>query len=281
MHGGTGTRGYTIIEVLIFMAISGMMFVMAASFVSGRQAKAEFRQGMNAVNTQIRDAINDVGNGYFPSNSDFRCVAGSSGAPTFPSGVSNQQGTNQGCVFMGKVVQFGVQGTEQRGVSTYTMAGRQYKESQQDAIFPANFSEARPAPVVANTVDMTQRSRLQWGLKFIRARTVAGDAAPGRSLSGIGFFSSFGSYDSAGNLGSGSQSTILVPIVGQSDWSEADMLAAMPSNIVDSNVDNTPHIVLCFEGGANQYGTLTIGGSNGQRLGTIIKIGNSVNICPS
>lgn len=63
MNGGYQSRGYTIVEVLIFMAVSGLMFVMAVVFVSGKQANAEFRQGLYVVNSDIRSVINDVANG--------------------------------------------------------------------------------------------------------------------------------------------------------------------------------------------------------------------------
>lgn len=280
MRGGTRNRGYTIVEVIIFLAISGFMFVLAASFVQGRQGKAEFQQGMNAVNTQVRDVMNDVGNGYFPSNENFRCEA-TSGAPSFPTGgTAKAQGTNQGCVFMGKVMHFGVAGTDLSGYSIYTLAGRQYKGTQQEGIFPTSFSEARPVVVRASTVDMTDRGRLKWGLRITKATTTATDPNGVRPLSGIGFFSSFGSYETSDSLSSGSQSTVVVPIFGPLDASEDAMMGAINSYVVDGNVDRTPNIVLCFEGGRGQFGTLTLGGGEGQRLGTSVKTSNADNICP-
>src|SRR5947209_7153977 len=100
MKGGkTKTpRGYTIVEVMIFLAVSGFMFIIAAQFVSGKQAHAEFRQGMNDVKAQVQQTINDVANGYFPSNSDFSCNT-ESGRPQ-PDTGSTGQGQNKGCVFM-------------------------------------------------------------------------------------------------------------------------------------------------------------------------------------
>src|ERR1044071_4210461 len=83
MRGGEQKQGYTIVEVMVFLAISGFMFLIAAGFVAGRQSTAEFKQGMNSINDQMRQVINDVGNGFYPSNSDFTCNAVLPGQPPF------------------------------------------------------------------------------------------------------------------------------------------------------------------------------------------------------
>src|SRR4051812_20289476 len=98
------TRGYTIVEVMIFMAVSGFMFVIAAYFVNGKQASAEFRQGMNSANTVVQQVMNQINSSFYPSQENFTCKI--TGKPHLFA-TPNKLGTNQECVFLGSVLQFG------------------------------------------------------------------------------------------------------------------------------------------------------------------------------
>ena len=60
------TLGFTIIEVMIFLAVSGVTFLIAAAFINGKEAQAEYSQGMNQVDVNIRTIINDVSDGNYP-----------------------------------------------------------------------------------------------------------------------------------------------------------------------------------------------------------------------
>lgn len=274
---GTGLkhkhRGYTIIEVMIFMAVSGFMFVIAAGFISGKQSKAEFKQSMSAINSDVQRVINDVSNGFYPSNSDFGCKAVPSGGPPNPSSPPKSQGTNQGCVFGGKVIQFGPHGTNDAGYNIYSVAERQFAPrppALSDTTLPTNFNEAQPV-VVPNLIE---RKTLEWGA------TVCGvkNKTSGSDIGAVGFFQSFGSY-SGGSLESGAQSVAVVNVGltrRQSESQTASDIIGLkaPGNPVESH----PDIEVAFKSDNGQFATLTIGGGNGQRLTTAIKIINS-SVC--
>ena len=66
MDRGRKSGGYTIIEVMIFLAVSAFMFVVAAYFIQGKQANAEFNQGMQAINSSMQKVINDVNDNNYP-----------------------------------------------------------------------------------------------------------------------------------------------------------------------------------------------------------------------
>ncbi|MGH7238724.1 MAG: type II secretion system protein, partial [Candidatus Saccharimonadales bacterium] len=89
----TEGRGFTIIEVMIFLAVSGFMFVIAAVFINGKQDNVAFRQGMEAVASTVTNTIDTVANGEYPSLGNFTCNAGVGGQPTFTGG-STGQGSN-------------------------------------------------------------------------------------------------------------------------------------------------------------------------------------------
>ncbi len=279
MRAGTDSRGYTILEVMIFLAISGFMFVLAAGFVSGKQSRSEFRQGMNDINTQVQQVINDVSNGFYPSNNTFTCKdIGAGSAPQLSAGSSGTQGSNQGCIFLGKVIQFGVSGSNGLDYNTFTVAGRQYKISSSDGTLVTLLAEAKPTAVCGVTpatcpdasFDLTDRKTLQWGTRVTKIFSASIPA-----ISAVGFFGSLGSYNNtSGELQSGSQNVAVVPLDGALNQTEAQ-LAQKIATITDASIDNNPNITICLEGGGSQFGTLNIGGGNGQRLTTSINISNT------
>lgn len=86
LGGVRGTKGYTIIEVMIFMVVSGGLLVSVLGSISGQQQKTRFQTGVRDFESQIQDMINDVETGYYPSNGD--------------------PGTTATKIFIGKGIQF-------------------------------------------------------------------------------------------------------------------------------------------------------------------------------
>lgn len=95
MLGGKNTQshGYTIVETLIFLAVSGMMFIMAAYFVDGKYEQVQFRTDVRTFSAAIAKVSNDASDGRYPSNSILKC---NTGAQTLV------QGTNNSCIFLGE-----------------------------------------------------------------------------------------------------------------------------------------------------------------------------------
>jgi hypothetical protein len=248
MSVGSKSQGYTIMEVMIFLAVSGFMFVIAATFISGKQAKAEFRQGMTSANNAIQNVINNVNDGFYPSGANFKCTSDDTGgrpqlAPPNVGATTSTQGTKKGCVFMGKVVMFG-------GVT-------------------------EPVAVTGNpTYELTEKANFEGGMTMTRAFLAD---SPGKKLDGIGFYSSFGAYDSGGALESGAQNVVVVAIPGPGNFNPAlsQMATEAEGSSTDANVQANPDITLCFDSGSGQYGTIVLGGPGGQRLATKMQIYSS------
>lgn len=99
--------GFTIVEVMIVLAVSSLLLISAIALIDGRQSKTEFTTGINDEQQQIEQIINETSSGYYPNNDDFSCASSATGPVTFSSGAS-KEGTNAGCIFLGKVVQFGL-----------------------------------------------------------------------------------------------------------------------------------------------------------------------------
>jgi prepilin-type N-terminal cleavage/methylation domain-containing protein len=110
MQGGENRQplGYTIVEVLIVLAISAVMFVIAANFINGKQERTAFIQGVNEMASRLQDTVDQVTNGHY---SDVPISCSAPGGPLDINVSSPQQGKNQECVFLGKIVHFYANGT--------------------------------------------------------------------------------------------------------------------------------------------------------------------------
>lgn len=97
-------NGYTIVEVLIFLAVSGGLLVSAATLINGRQERVRFSQSIDNMAQQLEDVLNDVSTGFYPTAGNIGCTE-TAGTLNISS-VSKEQGTNAGCVFSGKLLSF-------------------------------------------------------------------------------------------------------------------------------------------------------------------------------
>lgn len=116
--------GYTIVEVMIFLAVSGGLLISASALISGRQERTRFTQSVVALEQELQDTFNDVSTGYFPSGEDFTCsVVGVAAAAMIDfEPAASEQGSNSGCIFLGKLIELPV-GTSK--YNSYSMVGLQ------------------------------------------------------------------------------------------------------------------------------------------------------------
>jgi hypothetical protein len=110
--------GYTIMEVLIFLAISGAMFVVAFFGMRSQQDSVGFRQSLDAIELKIRGIFNNVDNGYFGNTGEFTCQAPQAlGFRVVVSQEASEGGSNGECVFIGKTIDFSG-GSSQMNIAT-------------------------------------------------------------------------------------------------------------------------------------------------------------------
>lgn len=122
-----GGKGYTILEVLIFIAVSSLMFVTAIVAIGGRQQQVQFSQGAREFDAKIQDIINDVTTGYFPTNETISCSI-INGEVQVQSSSDQKLGTNDDCIYIGKAVQFQPNG-ESSKIIIYSLAGKRFVDA--------------------------------------------------------------------------------------------------------------------------------------------------------
>ncbi len=137
MKYGPGLRsqrsGYTIIEVMIFFAVSAILFGSVYATFSLQSRRGEFTEGVRKIETSVRDVLNDVETGFYPASRDFRCVVdpGTGAltlAPATGGAADQEQGGKQDCVFLGRAFQFnplnGGGPVSFNSYNVYTIAGK-------------------------------------------------------------------------------------------------------------------------------------------------------------
>lgn len=95
--------GFTIIESLLFLAISSSMLLLGLTFFKAA-SKNHFALAMRDLDSLFQDIINDVSVGYYATNK-YDCTSTGVKPPNFkPSAGVKEQGTNSDCILLGKVV---------------------------------------------------------------------------------------------------------------------------------------------------------------------------------
>lgn len=196
------SNGYTIIEVLIFLAISGMLLIIAFTFLSGSEAHTRFSQSMHDMQSKIQDWTNDVTTGFAgnisgTTNGSIHCKLAGQKPQITDNG--NPSG-NPDCIFLGKAIQFTdsnsppISGQESK-VYAYSIFGRRLDSSGN---LVGDLADANPtaATGVGNNgkTDLTEEYDIGGGAKVLSV-TSAGVANSHMA----GFFLSFNQLNNSTN----------------------------------------------------------------------------------
>lgn len=145
MKGAQG--GFTIIEVMIVLAISGVMLLSAATVFNGRRRNTEFSQAMYDLQSQIQSIANSTSSQAVPGVQQYTC------APTLISGsmrpaLTSGSTTNQDCIYLGEAIQI-VDGSST--ISSYPIFGLRtvYNGGTDSGDAPTTFVDAHPEPAIS------------------------------------------------------------------------------------------------------------------------------------
>lgn len=266
----TESAGFTIVETLIVLAVTGALLVSAIALIQGKQNKTEFYTAINNAQQQIQQIINQSASGYYPNNNSFTCQQGVSGAPTFGangSGSSNQ-GTNGGCIFLGNAVQFGTNANKSQ-LAILPIAGNRLNagdpvttlaDSFPRAIVPATGENNEPAD--ASTTDSLQGGLTVSSMTYTKNNTT--------TPTGIVAFlagdpeGTIASVDSGSNLNSGGQQMSLYVVSGSAPNKSAGDASLQIGNTTvsghkTSNLAAASSVAICLASATtNQSGLIAI-----------------------
>lgn len=245
IRGGVlGIRGYTIVEVMIFLAVSGGLLVAATSIIGGKQERVRFTQSIDRFSQNVQDVLNDVSTGYYPTQGNFSCTnPGAGGVVVFDNNVANSQGTNKDCVFLGKIIQLGT-APDKTAYNVFTMAGIRTATDLSNSgarLLAAGgnpgLQESMNIPVDVEIVDIVSKTN------------------PTRNFDGVAIVSEFSQVSGASRTLSGNASRVTV-------YEYTGGYGA--GNITQSinNFRTTEGIVVCLrQKNTSNFGALIIGAS--------------------
>jgi prepilin-type N-terminal cleavage/methylation domain-containing protein len=205
MKGGKTPLGYTLIEVMIVLAVSGTMFLIAANFISGKQARTAFSQGVNEFASRIEGVAAQVADGQY---SDISWACHDTGTTVIIDFTTpSNQGTNKECVFLGKVIH--VRATAGwTDYDVFSLAGKRLNTAVDPPVPPKNPNEAGGKSIsqLATTSVIPQHLHV----KGVVAKDIIGNS---HTSYGVGFIST-GNFDISNNAINGAQSVGLYYIDG-------------------------------------------------------------------
>lgn len=263
------SHGYTIVESMIFLAVSSALFAMVVVTLQGRQASTEFSAATREMESRIKDIINDVETGYYAGTDGLKCETGPpNGELSFSVPEGGQRGTSGDCMFIGKAIQFGVTGDD-KAYNVLSIAGaRTVWQSGKTTELVDRYDESRPV-AMEQTV---QNMRLPTGLVF------AGMRASHGLRSTVAFMAPLNNYLSMEGTGSLSLAqAVALPALDKtggsrtSTLSEAvELIKGIRSSHEEMSYDSilTPYVEVCMNGDAvNRHVIYQIG--NAQRRGEV------------
>jgi Tfp pilus assembly protein PilE len=208
--------GYTLIEVMIFLAVSSVLLAVTVVAIRGQQAHTEFTSGVNDLNTKMQQWIDQVANGLSGSTadintSDYNCVvpnpSDNNSLPQLDkvaAGSGTARGANPQCVFLGKAVEFlhtmtdGSASPYDGTIEAYTVIGRRtYTPSGGIETTVDSLVHAKPVAAVFPDVSLTEEYRIPDGVKVLSVKSKASAAAPYSPSHMAGFFTSFSNESSS------------------------------------------------------------------------------------
>ncbi|MEK7059197.1 MAG: hypothetical protein AAB971_00335 [Patescibacteria group bacterium] len=270
MKGVRQSFGYTVVELMIVLAVSGVMFIIAANFISGKQGKTSFIQGSNEMVSRIQGVIEQVTDGQY---TDIPMSCTSNGSSLSITGAVKAQGTNPQCVFMGKIMHFSVASNRNK-YEVFSLAGTRLKSDGTPAI---NFTDSRLTavyfPSVVPPINLTSQFTTPQNLDITDMKAVAADTGvvfPGSY--GVGFVQGMGTAgldingDADGSYKSGAQTISMVYLPVMANRNEADA-----ANSINAGLVNKAKSVCIAVSDGTRGALINIGTDEGSQISVEIK----------
>jgi prepilin-type N-terminal cleavage/methylation domain-containing protein len=288
MKGGKAPLGYTIVEVMIVLAVSGVMFLIAATFISGKQARTTFSAGTNEMASQLQDVLEQVSDGKY-SDIPLGCnVPPGAGSKVHFTGVGTGQGTNSDCVFVGKLVHFyNLNTTSPENYEVLPLA--QPRLDPNGGAYITDLNNPYVKAIYQNgvgLVDLSVQSSTPHSLDIEKVTVV--DDASGASTTfayNVGFALSLGSAESGGKtFTSGAQTLniIYVPGLGNNDKA-INASGSVTDSKITGNIKIARSATICMSDGTRRALLLIGADQNGQpasQLGVNVQQLGVVASCP-
>lgn len=272
------SSGFTIMETMIVLAITGVMFISVVLLINGKQQQAQFQTSVKDVQAQVRQVMTETSAGFNQLGNNTCGISG--GKPALSPGTSDTIGTNANCVFLGKTLIFSQD--KESFIVAPVVGLRQPVATEFDGQFVPDLNRSKP--IISTTLSAATK-KLQFGLAPV-AMYLNDDVT--QKVGSVSFVSTPGIKDT--NLAAGSQTTMsqnlnLVAITQGSSLSNslttekgaienALQNGTVVNNKYINSTDDKVKVSICFKSGTTGQSYLLSIGSGGNGIGFESKIFN-------
>ena len=188
------------IEVLIVLAISGVIFVSGVVMFSGQSNSTAFEQSMQDANSEITTRLRGVGSSQFFNSEGYICVVSGNPARAILSPGTGSSTGNQDCLVVGTAVEAPT--SDSRLYFFQVLGNRQvYSAGNNPVGLATNLTESNPTIAFSDDADLTFSYKLASDVKIISSNV---EAIDGSSLASslVGFYIDFNGEAPVGQNGS-------------------------------------------------------------------------------
>jgi prepilin-type N-terminal cleavage/methylation domain-containing protein len=188
-------RGFTIVEVLLALAISGAILAASISIFAGRREDTQFDQAVYDLQSKLNSYVNQVSTKFVPGYKDYKCnLSGAPARPVLtPIAATSDETTGQECIYLGDAIE--VIKTTGDSLYAYPVFGARTVAGSTAFDYPRDIASANPEMAVdasGNPV-LNDTYPLLGGLKIVYAQ-VGGNE---RDL--LGIYSNLYETNTSGN----------------------------------------------------------------------------------
>jgi hypothetical protein len=226
------------------------MFLIASTFISGKEASSAFTEGTNEFSSELQSTITQVSDGQY-SDVNLTCtVAEPSDQLTFTtaSAASSLQGTNSSCDFLGKFVHMD-EASSQTAYEIFDIAGARTDDTLASA-----------TPVVGNGIDLTDQETTPQALKVQDVKVTNATTGATVTSYGIGFVQSQANCNVDDSCVSGAQTVYMVYSPGLNGTGGSMMNETSAKNAITSNLSAASAAAICLTDGS-RYAKISLGDS--------------------
>jgi prepilin-type N-terminal cleavage/methylation domain-containing protein len=275
----TNISGFTILEVMIVLAVTAIIFFMSITFIQGKEAYNQFLVAINNVEAQLNEDINNVRDGSYVFPNNISCSGGSSSPLISISGSDSNQGTNKGCIFVGDAIAF-----HPNSFYNYLIVGNQFENSNTplgyDTPPSPNYGIVGSNPTLISNSSTNFEQYFENGLTLVQAKC-SGTSQPcmstGQGSGGLilGISGSMVQQIQVNIYPDSESQQISDPNFANNTNGTLTYINKISTNIINTEfINNT--IKLCFKaGGINDSALFTVGGNNSSSVSYKIYYGST------
>ena len=282
MLSSTKKNGFTLIEVMIFIAISGMLFIFGLANLINTQQKDQFNIALNSIKNQIQVYLNNAANGNYQLPSNYYCEAGGSNSRL--TITTSNSPPSSACSFLG----LGFYLTKNNGSSNdeiqiVPIFGYTLKQGQSINSSSTPFSTSLSDSLPISDIRLVNSYQIPSSISVDHVSYNENAVTP-IQISVFLILTNFNQYSSSSLLNSGSQIAGIIPIrpvatslsqavsyinqITDSCGASVNNVACRISNNVIISNSNTPMnpqsgVTICLDNtSVNESAAITIGATN-------------------